>query len=119
MPDRLWDTIGDGFAISTTSPFCVHFRIEAIPTVDALKTQLSNWYNSGNPLEIVFQLAIPIETDLPDEVLDAFNDYIQTYSGDTVVSNDSGAHMALEYIMDAKKYIDKMISTGINEATLE
>lgn len=68
---------------------------------------------------VSYILAVPIETDLPDEVLDAFNDYIQSYSGNTVVTNDSGAHMALEYIMDARKYIDKMISTGIHEATLE
>lgn len=68
---------------------------------------------------ISYILAVPVETDLPDEVIDAFIDYIQSYSGDTVVTNYSGAHMALEYIMDAKKYIDKMISTGIHEATLE
>lgn len=68
---------------------------------------------------ISYILAVPVETDLPDEVMDAFNDYIQSYSGDTVVTNDSGAHMALEYIMDARKYIDKMISAGIHEATLE
>lgn len=68
---------------------------------------------------ISYILAVPIETDLPDEVIDAYGDYIQSYSGNTVVSNDSGAHMSLEYIMDAKKYIDKMISTGIHEATLE
>ena len=68
---------------------------------------------------IAYIMAEPIETDLPDEVLDAYADYIRSYSGDTVVSNDAGAHMALEYIMDARKYIDKMISTGIHEATLE
>ena len=68
---------------------------------------------------IAYIMAEPIETDLPDEVLDAYSDNIQSYSGDTVVSNDAGAHMALEYIMDARKYIDKMISTGIHEATLE
>ena len=69
--------------------------------------------------EVITFLDHVIETDLPDEVLDAYADYIRSYSGDTVVSNDSGAHMALEYLMDARKYIDKMISTGIHEATLE
>ncbi len=72
-----------------------------------------------NPVTFVYSLATPIETDLTDEVLDAYSDYIQAYSGNTVVTNDSGAHMAMEYIMDARKYIDKMISTGIHEATLE
>lgn len=69
--------------------------------------------------KVVYVLAKPIETDLPDEVLDDFQSYIRSHSGDTVVSNDADAHMALEYIMDARKYIDKMISTGIHEATLE
>lgn len=68
---------------------------------------------------ISYILAVPVETALTDEVLDAYRDYIRSHSGDTVVTNDSGAHMALEYIMDAKKYIDKMISTGIHDATLE
>ena len=68
---------------------------------------------------ISYILAVPVETDLPDEVIDAYQEYIRSHSGDTVVTNDSGAHMALEYIMDARKYIDKMISTGIHEATLE
>ena len=79
------------------------------------------YYNDQDPGEIsvIYPLATPIETDLPDEVIDAYKDYIRSYSGDTVVSNDAGAHMALEYIMDARKYIDKMISTGIHEATLE
>ena len=68
---------------------------------------------------IAYVLLTPVETDIPDEVIDAYQDYIRSHSGDTVVSNDAGAHMALEYIMDARKYIDKMISTGIHEATLE
>ena len=69
--------------------------------------------------EVITFLDHVIETDLPDEVIDDFQAYISSHSGDTVVSNDSDAHMALEYIMDARKYIDKMISTGIHEATLE
>ena len=68
---------------------------------------------------ISYIMAAPIETDLPDEVIDDFQAYISSHSGDTVVSNDADAHMSLEYIMDARKYIDKMISTGIHEATLE
>lgn len=89
-------------------------RFDQCATVEELATWLAE-----NPVTFVYSLANPVETDLPDEVMDAFNDYIQSHSGDTVVTNDSGAHMALEYIMDARKYIDKMISTGIHEATLE
>ena len=87
---------------------------ESVKTIEQWRAWLAE-----NPTTILYVLAEPIETDLPDEVLDAYSDYIQAYSGNTVVTNDSGAHMALEYIMDARKYIDKMISTGIHEATLE
>lgn len=87
---------------------------ESVVTLDEWKMWLAE-----NPTTILYVLAEPIETDLPDEVIDAFQDNIRSHSGDTVVSNDADAHMALEYIMDARKYIDKMISTGIHEATLE
>lgn len=92
----------------------VFLRFDQCATVEELAAWLAE-----NPVTFVYSLANPVETDLPDEVIDAFIDYIQSHSGDTVVTNDSGAHMALEYIMDAKKYIDKMISTGIHDATLE
>ena len=87
---------------------------ESVVTLDELKMWLAE-----NPTTLLYVLATPIETDLPDEVVDAFSDELRSYSGDTVVFNDAGAHMSLEYIMDARKYIDKMISTGIHEATLE
>ena len=87
--------------------------------VDEWKAFLAEQFANGKPVKLAYILASPIETDLPDEVIDAYQNYIRSHSGDTVVSNDAGAHMALEYIMDARKYIDKMISTGIHEATLE
>lgn len=92
----------------------IFLRFDECATVEELAAWLS-----ANPVTFVYRLGTPIETDLPDEVLDAYADYIRSHSGDTVVTNDAGAHMALEYIMDARKYIDKMISTGIHEATLE
>lgn len=92
----------------------IFLRFDECATVEELAAWLS-----ANPVTFVYRLGTPIETDLPDEVMDAYQEYIRSHSGDTVVSNDSDAHMALEYIMDARKYIDKMISTGIHEATLE
>ena len=87
---------------------------ESVKTIEQWRSWLAE-----NPTTILYVLATPIETDLPDDVVDDFQEYIRSHSGDTVISNDAGAHMALEYIMDARKYIDKMISTGIHEATLE
>ena len=92
----------------------IFIRFDACATVDELAAWLTE-----NPVTYLYSLDTPVETVLPDEVLDDFQSYIRSHSGDTVVSNDADAHMALEYIMDARKYIDKMISTGIHEATLE
>ena len=68
--------------------------------------------------KVVYVLAIPIETPLSAEELTAYAS-LHTYRGSTTVSNDAGAWMDLEYVMDAKKYIDSMISTAILEATVE
>ena len=73
---------------------------------------------SDTPPVIVAQLETPIETPLSKEELAAYAD-LHTYKDNTTVSNDAGAWMELEYVMDAKKYIDSKISTGILEATLE
>lgn len=69
------------------------------------------YYNGEDPgeLDVVYPLATPIETPLPEEEL---ADYaaLHTYKDNTTVSNDGGAYMELEYVMDAKKYIDGLIA---------
>ena len=66
-------------------------------------------------LAVVYVLENPTETHLSEEELAAYAN-LHTYRGNTIVSNDALAHMELEYVMDAKKYIDSKISTGIIEA---
>ena len=60
----------------------------------------------------------PIETPLSEEELAAYA-ALYTYRNSTTVSNDAGAYMELEYMMDAKKYIDSKISGAILSATVE
>lgn len=75
-------------------------------------------------LRVQYALATPIETHLSEEELAAFAT-LQTYRELTLVSNDSSANMKIEYMMDAKKYIDSLIgsagsaSAGIHNATVE
>jgi hypothetical protein len=117
LPDRLWDTKEDGFAISTTeNP--VRIRIESISTVEALQAQLRDWANEQNPLSMVFGLATPIEAPLSAEEIAAYS-ALHTYKDRTTVSNDASAHMELEYVMDSKKYIDSLVTGGIVPATVE
>lgn len=118
---KLYNTSFNPYIRLTENGAQIYFEGEPdrFTTVEDWTSFLAGQAESGTPVELLYVLATPIETDLPDEVIDAYQDYIRSHSGDTVVSNDAGAHMEIKYIMDARKYIDKMISTGIHEATLE
>lgn len=58
---------------------------------------------------LLYPFKTPIETPLPEEELAAYAS-LHTYKGHTTVSNDGFAYMELEYVMDAKKYIDSMLA---------
>ena len=62
-------------------------------------------------IEFIYALGTPIEIPLSEEEIAAFGD-LRTYRGHTTISNSGHAHMELEYVMDAKKYIDSLIGTG-------
>ena len=76
----------------------------------------------ANPITLQYVLATPIETPLTEEQLAAYA-ALYTYKDHTTVSNDAGAYMELEYVMDAKKYINSLVaggaSAGILDATVE
>ena len=59
-------------------------------------------YLADNPITVQYILAEPIETPLTEEELTAYA-ALHTYKEHTTVSNDAGAYMELEYLMDAKK----------------
>lgn len=65
-------------------------------------------YLQTNPLTFIGILETPIETPLLEEELAAYAD-LHTYRDNTTVFNDAGAYMELEYVMDAKKYIDSLV----------
>ena len=67
-------------------------------------------------LNVIYPLETPIETPLSDAELAAYAS-LHTYRGNTTVSNDAGAWMDLEYVMDAKKYIDSLLA-GVSSATI-
>lgn len=71
-----------------------------------------------SPITVLLPVLNPKEIPLSEEELAAYAD-LHTYRDNTTVSNDAGAWMELEYVMDAKKYIDSKISAGILEATVE
>lgn len=65
-------------------------------------------------LTIVYVLENPIETPLAEEELAACAN-LHTYRGNTTVFNDALAHMELEYVMDAKTYISRLVG-GVTSA---
>lgn len=73
-------------------------------------------YLSEHPITVLMQIA-PIETPLPEEELAAYAT-LYTYKDHTTVYNDAGAYMELEYVMDAKKYIDSLAAGGGSVAKL-
>lgn len=68
--------------------------------------------------DLIVSIPTPIETPLSEEELAAYS-ALHTYRNHTTVSNDASAHMELEYVMDAKKYIDSLMAGGIHPATVE
>ena len=78
----------------------------------------NTWWASNDNATVLYQLATPIETPLSEEELAAYAK-LHTYRGNTTVSNDAGAWMDIEYVMDAKKYIDSLVTGGIAPARVE
>jgi len=78
-------------------------------TVDEWKAQLAQ-----NPIEFVYPLAKPVETELSADQFAA----LRSYCPITTVYNSAGAHMEVAYVLDTKTYIDERVDAGaiINDA---
>lgn len=75
--------------------------------VDKTKADNANKFKEflkTNNLEICYQLSAPIETDIPEETMTAYRKLYTNYPT-TVIQNDSGAGMEVEYVADTKQFI--------------
>lgn len=79
--------------------------------------EFRSWCAKNN-VQFIYALQTPIETPLSEEELAAYA-ALHTYRGNTTVSNDAGAWMNLEYVMDAKKYIDSLATGTLVPARVE
>lgn len=68
-------------------------------TVEELKAWLKE-----NPVTVIYILSAPIETDIPEETMTAYRKLYTNYPT-TVIQNDSGAGMEVEYVADTKQFI--------------
>lgn len=80
--------------------------------LDYFEKKLSNWeaHLAQHPLVVMTYLDAPIETDLTQEQLKAYKS-LTTFKPTSIISNDAGAKMEVEYAEDTKAYID-----GLNDA---
>ena len=108
---------GKNYFVSGTVGFAF---FHVLDSVSDWKAFLADQFTNGSPVTLIFPVAKPIETPLSEEELAAYA-ALHTYRGNTTVSNDASAHMEIEYVMDAKKYIDRLVTgTGtIVPATVE
>lgn len=86
--------------------------------IDKTKADNANKFKEilkTNNLEICYQLATPIETDIPEETMTAYRKLYTNYPS-TVVQNDSGAGMEVEYVADTKSYIDNKLKELVQAA---
>ncbi|MEQ3619093.1 hypothetical protein [Mediterraneibacter gnavus] len=65
--------------------------------------ELKAWLKE-NPVTVVYALATPIETNIPEETMTAYRKLYTNYPS-TVIQNDSGAGMEVEYVADTKQFI--------------
>ena len=63
---------------------------------------------SANPFKVMTYLDTPIETDLTQEQLQAYKS-LTTFKQTSIISNDAGAQMEVEYAADTKAYIDNKL----------
>ena len=82
-----------------------------VSTVSEFRAFLKEQYEVGTPVSILYILAAPIEAPLSEEELAAYAT-LHTSRYGTTVTNDQNAYMEIQYVMDAKKYIDSVIGTG-------
>lgn len=86
--------------------------------IDKTKADNANKFKEilkTNNLEICYQLATPIETDIPEETMTAYRKLYTNYPS-TVIQNDSGAGMEVEYVADTKSYIDNKLKELVQAA---
>ena len=95
-----------------------YFQVVTDLTLDEWRAYLTEQNEGGVPISLLYSLQNYEETPLSEEELAAYAN-LHTYKGNTTVTNDAGAWMDLEYVMDAKKYIDSVITGTILPARVE
>lgn len=92
--------------------FCVDdngIYLYTTKAVNEFKNLLKQKYDSGKPVELLYALENPVETDLPPETIAVFKKLHTNYPN-TIISNNADAGMELTYTVDTQSYIDSKIA---------
>ena len=101
---RAYDYVTDyekGVANNSNGAICV--SEDRFDTLSAFKS-----FVAANPLIILAILKNPIETDLTEAQIQAYKS-LTTFKPTSIISNDAGAQMDVEYAADTKAYIDNKL----------
>ena len=92
------------------------FMTPYFQTIDDLNAFVQEKVDAGYPIEVFYKLESPIEHDLPEDLMEAWNP-IKTYYPDTILDNDADAFMWAQYlsnddIPDDSPYFDPRTEIG-------
>ena len=87
----------------------IYFTLSSTELADIL-----TWLAS-NPITLQYVLATPIETDLTEPQLQAYKS-LTTFYPTSIISNDAGAQMDVEYAADTKTWVTNKINKIVKEA---
>lgn len=107
-----------GISVSTTSGISIYDKNHNTTTGD-WKSYLAAQKAAGTPVKVVYELETPVETNIPEETIEAYKS-LTTYAPVTNIMTDStpAAGLSVRYVADAQKYIDNKLNT-INTQLLE
>lgn len=103
-PNQTYNKV-EGITVNTYG--VLHIYSDNFNTAD-----VSLWraHLQANPMTVVYELAEPIETELPQTDIESIKN-LHSYKPNTVVMNDADAEMNVSYVADCKLYIDQKFET--------
>ena len=95
------NNVGGFFALNENNRLYVYFNYDGgVIGLDEFRALIAQ-----NPIEVMTYLDTPIETDLTEAQLQAYKP-LQTFKPTSIVSNDAGAQMEVDYALDTETYIN-------------
>ena len=105
-----------GFIISNETMFFRFTSESSINTTELGNAWLEEQAAAGTPFTVMYILANPIETPLPDEELAAYKQLYTNYPN-TTVFNNIGSHMKISYNTDTRLFIENYCKSLLEGAS--